>query len=233
MLTLYRISKIFQRLFHLFCIILQFTFIKDGLVKQNIAEKNLIIRLKDGDERAFQHVYDLHYVLLCRFAEQMLGDIALAEEIVDDSIFYLWEHREDIEITVSLRAYLIKAVRNRCLNELKSSHNREKTRLSLLSLPENIDFLDTIFVEETNPLGYLLEHELEEKLLRYIEELPPECRNVFKMSRFEEKTYEEIATEQHISINTVKYHIKNALSILQEKLGDYLKLLIIYIFMGN
>ena len=94
-----------------------------------------------------------------------------------------------------------------------------------------MEFLDSVFVEENQPLGVLLEQELEDELTRSIEELPVECRTVFKKSRFEQKKYEEIALELGISINTVKYHIKNALALLQKRLDNYLHLLIIYIFM--
>ena len=75
-------------------------------------EKLIIEQLKQGNEDAFKYIYKQHYVLLCRFANQMLADAALAEEIVDDAIFYLWEHRSDIEIEYSIRAYLMRAVRN-------------------------------------------------------------------------------------------------------------------------
>lgn len=190
-------------------------------------------QLKRGDEQAFKYIYDCHYVMLCRFAYQILKDTSLAEEIVDDAIFYLWEHRDNIEINYSIRAYLIKTVRNRCLNMINSPNYQKETHLSTLSIPENIDFLDTIFIEQRHPLGYLLEQELEDELLQLIEKLPQECRIVFKKSRFEEKTYEQIAKELNISTNTVKYHIKNALSFLQDKLHDYLKLLVLYIFLGN
>ena len=202
-------------------------------MKRDCIEKQIIERLKRGDERAFRYIYDRQYVLLCRFAEQLLNDLPLAEEVVDDVIFYLWEHRTEVEITYSLRAYLIRAVRNRCLNELNSLGNRIESRVSSLSVAENLEFLDAIFVEERTPLGHLLEQELEDELLRRIDELPSECKAVFKKSRFEGKKYEEIAEELHISVNTVKYHIKNALAYLQEKMGTYLKLLIIYIFIGN
>ena len=74
-------------------------------------EKLIIDPLKQGNEDAFKYIYKQHYVLLCRFANQMLADAALAEEIVDDAIFYLWEHRSDIEIEYSIRAYLMRAVR--------------------------------------------------------------------------------------------------------------------------
>lgn len=191
----------------------------------------IIEHLRRGDEEAFKYIYERHYVLLCRFANQILNDAALSEEVVDDAIFYLWEHRREIEITYSVRAYLMRAVRNRCLNELQSLSHREELHFSSFMLPENMEFLDSVFVEENQPLGVLLEQELEDELTRSIEELPVECRTVFKKSRFEQKKYEEIALELGISINTVKYHIKNALSLLQKRLDNYLHLLIIYIFM--
>lgn len=196
-------------------------------------EETIIDRLKQGDEQAFKYIYDHHYVLLCRFANRILEDRARAEEIVDDAIFYLWEHRKEIEITYSLRAYLTRAVRNRCLNELNSLIHREELRFSSFLLPENQDFLDTLFADDSHPLGQLLEQELEEELARCIEELPAECRKVFKKSRFEGKKYEEIATELGISVNTVKYHIKNSLSFLQSRLSKYLEMLVLYIFFGN
>ena len=179
-----------------------------------VMEEQLIKKLRKGDEKAFRLLYDRHYVLLCRFANQILNNAALAEEVVDDVIFYLWEHRSEVEIRYSIRAYLMRAVRNRCLNELQSQSHREELHLS--------SFL----------LGMLLEQELEDELKRSIDELPLECRRVFYKSRFEQKKYEEIAEELGISVNTVKYHIKNALAFLQKRLGNYLKLLIVYIFMS-
>lgn len=192
-------------------------------------DKLIIEKLKQGDEKAFKYIYDCYYVFLCRFANQLLHDPALAEEIVDDTIFYLWEHRLEVEITYSVRAYLIRAVRNRSINELNSLRHREELRFSSFTLPENREFLDMIFDPDEHPLGYLLEKELEDELMKSIEELPEECRAVFKKSRLEQKKYEEIAAELNISVNTVKYHIKNALAFMQRRMGKYLKLLLLLI----
>lgn len=194
-------------------------------------EELIIEKLKQGDQKAFKHIFDRHYVLLCRFANQILNDASLAEEIVDDAIFYLWEHREEIEITHSIREYLMRAVRNRCINEINSLSHRTELNFSTYISSDNIEFLDTIFKDEDHPLGALIEHELEDELIRCIESLPEECRRVFKKSRFEQKKYEEIAEELNISVNTVKYHIKNALAYLNSHLSDYLKIIIAYIFM--
>ena len=96
----------------------------------------IIEHLRRGDEEAFKYIYERHYILLCRFANQILNDAALSEEVVDDAIFYLWEHRREIEITYSVRAYLMRAVRNRCLNELQSLSHREELHFSSFMLPE-------------------------------------------------------------------------------------------------
>ena len=177
-------------------------------MNQSMTEKQLIEELRCGNESAFRHIYDRHYVPLCRFADLFLHDTSLSEEVVDDAIFYLWEHRSEVEITYSLRDYLMKSVRNRCLNELNSLAHREELQFSSFSLPENAEFLDTLFIEKDHPLGYLLEQELEEELERSIEALPEECRVVSKKVVLNKK-YEEIARELNISVNTVKYHIKH------------------------
>lgn len=186
--------------------------------------------LKQGDERAFKYLYEQHYAFLCRFVAQLTNDISLAEEMVDDVIFYLWEHDTEIEISGPLRNYLLRAVRNRCLNELNSQTYRMEQNCSSYLLPENVQLIENLFPSEDHPLENILTQELEDLLRQSIEELPDACRTVFKKSRFEEKKYEEIASELNISINTVKYHIKNALDILQKKMAPYLEVLFLYFF---
>lgn len=82
-----------------------------------------------------------------------------------------------------------------------------------------------------SPYGTLLSKELEEKVIQAIEELPAECRQVFIKSRMENKKNKEIADELGISVNTVKYHLKNTLKILREKLEHYLIALSLFLLM--
>ena len=142
----------------------------------------IIEHLRRGDEEAFKYIYEHHYVLLCRFANQILNDAALSEEVVDDAIFYLWEHRREIEITYSVRAYLMRAVRNRCLNELQSLSHREELHFSSFMLPENMEFLDSVFVEENQPLGVLLEQELGRHAAQ-LGELHLQCQAQYALGR--------------------------------------------------
>ena len=89
---------------------------------------------------------------------------------------------------------------------------------------------DKMMISDSHPLGTLLERELEEEIYKAIDKLPDECRRVFDKSRFEGKSYEEISQELGISVNTVKYHIKNALASLQTNLSKYLITLLLFFF---
>lgn len=187
----------------------------------------ILSRLYKGDEDAFRYIFDNEYGLMCSFANRMLHDRTMAESIAGDVIFNLWESHERLKITSSLRSYLLGAVRNRCINELKSRMKRLSATNASLNIREEMEMLDVIFTDDSQPLGTLLEQELEEQISHCISLLPKECRKVFEKSRFEGLSYKEIASELKISTNTVKYHIKQALSILHSNLDVYLKWIVI------
>lgn len=187
----------------------------------------IISRLYKGDEDAFRYIFDNEYGLMCSFANRMLHDRAMAESIADDVIFNLWESHERLNITSSLRSYLLGAVRNRCINELKSRIKRLSATNASLNIREEMEMLDVIFTDGSQPLGTLLEQELEEQISQCISLLSKECREVFEKSRFEGLSYKEIASELNISTNTVKYHIKQALKFLHSNLDGYLKWIVI------
>lgn len=193
------------------------------------SEQLVVEQLKQGNEEAYRYLYRNHYSMLCHVAREFVGDGFLAETLVGDVIFHIWEVREFLDIQISLRSYLVQAVRNRCKDYLSSK--KERSEVTFSALADNEDIRERYIISEGTPLGSLLERELEYEIYRAIDELPEECRQVFRKSRFEGKKYEEISQETGISINTVKYHIKNALATLYGKLGKYL-LTIFFFFFG-
>jgi RNA polymerase sigma-70 factor (ECF subfamily) len=197
-------------------------------LKEN--EQILIQQLKEGNNMAYMHLYDKHYQVLCYFADQYVHDSFLAETIVCDVIFHIWEIREHLYITTSLRKYLMQSVRNRCLDYQKSQYVK-KERTHAESPDQDFPALDYIKSDDY-PLGNLLQSELEDVIREAVDRLPDECRRVFRLSRFEGKTQEEIAQLLGISTNTVKYHIKHALSLLRSDLSKYL-LGIMLLFFGK
>ena len=149
----------------------------------------------------------------------------LAETIVGDVILHFWEVRADVEITTSLRSYLAASVRHRCLDWMKSQQTRKEIPVSQ-SIAGSFPSLDYISSDDY-PLGRLLEGELEDEIMKAIDQLPPMCRRVFRMSRVEGLSNEAVAKQLGLSVNTVKYHIKHALSLLRQHLSRYLIVMIL------
>ena len=182
-------------------------------------ELQLINGLQEGNEQAYRELFVRHYDVLCHVALQVVGDAFLAESLVSDTIAHVWAIRHALEIRSSLRSYLMRAVRNRCFNYLAlECENHEFP----FSYNEDMEELGNSYASEENPLGTLLEKELESEIISSINRLDEPCRHVFLKSRFEHKKNDEIAAELGISVNTVKYHIKRALSVLRQDLGRYL-----------
>lgn len=192
------------------------------------SETEIIKGLKAGHEEAYKYIYERQYKSLCIIAKEYVGDAFTAEMIVSDVIFALWKSRNEIEINLSLRNYLIRAVRNRCLNYLSQLERKEDA----LSHIGNLMKKEQNYYEEQHsyPLSNLIEKELDIKINNSINSLPELTRRIFCLSRFKNLKYEEIAQEANVSVNVVKYHIKSALSHLREDLKDYLPVFLIIFF---
>ena len=186
----------------------------------NHQEQAVVKGLRDGENWAYKRLYDDHYVMLCKVAFAYLKDDFLSQTIVEDLMIHIYEKRDTIIITTSLSSYLVRSVRNRCVNYLQSKHEKTVVNFSDTNVPD--DWLLSISDPNDDPLATVLENELEQSIRQAIEQLPDECRKVFVKSRFEDKKYETIAAEMNISVNTVKYHIKNALSQLRKDFDSYL-----------
>lgn len=186
-------------------------------------EEQIVEGVKAGKDKAFRELYDVYYRRLFCIARQYLQDEFIAETIVSDVFFHLWESRKSLLIQTSLNAYLIRSVRNYSINYLQKNYVEKEVSLN------NIDITSPLlFLSDDYPLGRLMEKELAQKIHEEINALPEETRRVFILSRIEELKHEEIATKLNISVNTVKYHIKQALSILRERLKDYLISIILF-----
>lgn len=175
--------------------------------------------IQQGDERVFEQFFRKYYQSLCNYACTFVKDMDEAEEAVQAVFHHFWEKREMLEISVSLKSYLYKSVYNNCLNRIK----HEKIKLEYQHYnAERID-RNPSFASDLADAS-----ELESRIGQAIESLPEQCRLVFKLSRFEELKYAEIADQLGISVKTVENQIGKALRILREKLADYLVFMLIF-----
>lgn len=186
---------------------------------------SLIKRIRQGDVQAFEAVYKQSYGSLCRFADFILHDGELAKEIADDVMFYLWDHRQETEVE-NLNAWLLKAVRNKSINVLKSADMSRHNVTDSISCADRYDLLSQLFDDE-HPLEKLITEEMEEQIQAAIDQLPDDTRRVFVLCKLKGKKYSEAATELGISVNTVKYHMKSAMKTLEVAMRKYMVIFLI------
>ena len=173
----------------------------------------------NGDYELFDEIFKQYSKSLFYYAAKFV-DNEVAKDIVQDVFAKLWSDQK-ITIKLSLNSFLFTMVRNSCFQHLEKQKVRNKylesTKLKLQE--EELQFYMT---EKTS----LIEQELEEKLNEVLEGLPERCRQIFSMSRFENKKNKEIAEELDISTKAVEKQITKALATIRTEMKDYLPLLL-------
>lgn len=168
-------------------------------------EKLLIQELKDGNQNGYKTLFDQYYFWLYNYVYKLSNDPVLSEDLVQNVMLKLWEKKSSLQITTSLKNYLFRA----CYNEFLMHLRQQKKEYSTLEALKWESILE-IYTEEENQFetDWL-------KLEKAIEKLPKKCREVFKLSRFEQKKHKEIANILGISTKTVEVHISKALRFLK------------------
>ena len=175
----------------------------------------------------FHWLYKNFYVPLCTYAFRITTNKEIAEEIVQDTFLKIWEHKESLVSVDSLPGYLYRAVRNNCLNHLKHLaivHKYEDFYSQMLASAE-----DYVTVTQENGQSLLISKEFEEQVYEAIDKLPEQCRQIFKLSRFEGLKNNEIAEKKGVTINTVQKQISIALEKLREMLPPLLSILLLVV----
>lgn len=186
-----------------------------------MTETVLIKGLQNRDEAAFEQVFKQHYKSLHAYACTLLKDDIVAEEMVQNVFFKLWERTDNLSITGSVAAYLYRAVHNESLNYLK--HLKVRSGHQLFVSHRNEELAD----QASRKIQL---SQLEEKLHEALTDLPEQCRTIFQLSRFDELRYREIAEKLDISVKTVENQMGKALKILRSRLADFLVLILIIIY---
>lgn len=186
---------------------------------QGIYEKDLIVRLKDGDQTAFELLFHFYYSGLVLFSTQFTTDRNEAEEIVQDFFVKFWQRHAQISLTESLKSYFFLSVKNSSLNFLKHKKVEETYIRKMTEMADrHLAYDPDLYVDS----------ELQEKVKQAIDLLPEKCREVFVMSRLRGMRNDDIAAELNISKRTVETQISKALKVLRVELKDYVALLILF-----
>jgi RNA polymerase sigma-70 factor (ECF subfamily) len=183
-----------------------------------LTEQLTFTSLKTGDITAYEMLFKTYYQPLCNYAYTFVQDRSEAEEIVQSTFLSIWEKRETLEIRTAVKPYLYAMVRNASLNVLK--HTKIKQQHADITLATSERSVESV-------TRTVMAAELETRIYDAMEKLPEQCRLIFKLSRFEELKYAEIADQLSLSVKTVENQMGKALKIMREQLKDYLPLLIV------
>jgi RNA polymerase sigma-70 factor (family 1) len=179
-------------------------------------DQNLFLDLKNGDTNAFKLIYDRFWADLYRYAYNILRNQEICEGIVQETFLSLWNKRQHLQISSSLRAYLFTAVKFQTVTQIRALKVRSsyannfstfENTLSDNSNEENIRFTD-----------------LKKHLEMEVTKLPEKCQLIFRMSRNEHQSIKDISAVLNLSHKTVENQLSKALKQLRSSLGDFLLL---------
>ncbi|QGY46216.1 RNA polymerase sigma-70 factor [Maribellus comscasis] len=191
-------------------------------MEKNYEELFIFNRMAQGDKDAFRFFFEKYYAELCTMINFYIQNPEISEEIAQDIYVHFWEKRKNIEISTSVKSYLLKASKNKGLNYLRNERTKLNIHEKLGKVAENN--FDEIS-EDSIDAGWL-----QDVITRSIDSLPPKCREIFIMAKEKELSYKEIAEQLGISVKTVENQMGKALKNLREILRPYYNEIFVFFF---
>ena len=183
----------------------------------DIQSAEFIQCLERGEQDAFQRVFEMYHKPLCFFATRIVRDDSEAEDIVQEVFEKIWKKNTRIDEGESIDSYLFVAVRNACFTFLKN----KRERVDLEVVKQNLETPEEVIEFDTPELN---------RLWKEIDNLPVQCKIVFKLVVLEDMKYKDVANSLDISVNTVKTQMKIAYKTLREKLRQDQFFLLLLLF---
>ncbi|MCT1530476.1 RNA polymerase sigma factor [Sphingobacterium daejeonense] len=181
-------------------------------------EKELFLRIRNGDKKAFEVLYTNFYGALYLHAFQKLNDREIAKDIVHDLFLTIWQKKEFIIITGNLSSYLHICIKNKIIDIISKEKSKAKY-LDSLNIQLELTF-------ET-PDAQVREKDLQDQIENILHQLPPRIKEIFILSRFQYLSHKEIALKLNLTEQTVRGYIKDALKVFRMRLSSLIWLAII------
>jgi len=159
-------------------------------------------------------MFTVFYPVLAAYCCKYVKNEEVARDIVQDIFLNVWENRCKIDFSRPLHSYLLKLAHNQCVNYLQRLKVEKKymTQISMQLLEMETHY-DDLFDQ-------LAADAMQERIDQTVEKLPAQCRDIFRKSRYEGMSHQDIAQNLNISVRTVETQIYRALKILKKALNE-------------
>lgn len=171
-----------------------------------LSEKELLLSIADGDEKAFELILNKYSDVLGSYIYKLTHSREIAEEIVQDAFLKLWTNREALRNIKNFHAWLYTVSKNQAINAVRKLI---KEKAGITALSQNINFYENHTSDWEDDKLNILE--------KAITRLPPQQKKVYLLNKKGGYSYKEIASQMQISTETVKKYLQYATrSILSE-----------------
>lgn len=181
-------------------------------------ESEWVDSIKSGDQAAFEKLFNHYCQQLINFTRRYVFDKQISENIVQDVFVNVWQRHSNLDPEKEIKTYLYTAARNEALKHIRHLNVEKRSYDRIVeSYPETKHDLE------------LEGRELNDSINKAIDELPEKCKEIFKLNRFENLKYAEIAEVLNISVKTVETQMGRALKKLRQQLKPLLPMLLFFI----
>lgn len=185
-------------------------------------EKSVLLRLQEGDEKAFEEIYLRYKKSIIINAYRLLKSHDLVEEVVQDVFTKIWINRSRIDPEQKFQAYLNTVVRNHVIDLFrKMKRDQSLKEQLLLAVTESYDHIEPLLLAQEN----------KKLLFNVLEKLPPFQREIFIMFKIEQKSYKELMEHFGITKSAINSHIYRSNVFLKNYVMKHHKDELLFIFL--
>jgi RNA polymerase sigma-70 factor (ECF subfamily) len=173
-------------------------------VKQKEQDLYLFEKVKKGDQKSCNMLFEKYYNNLCNFTFTFFNDAVCAEEVVADVFVKLWEKRTEIDIRTDFKSFLYRSARNAAIDAIRKDIREKK-----ISKMPNAKL-------ELSPETLMIRKEIQKHFNQMLERLPKQAGLVFRLVKVDGLKYKEVAYTLNISVKTVENHMGKALRLMRD-----------------
>lgn len=174
-------------------------------------EQNLWLSFKEGEKKAFEHVFNAYYDELYRYGLKLSKDKELVKDSIQDLFLKLWKIRDKLKGIEIIRPYLLRSLRNQIIDNIKLKNSSD------FSLDEKLtDLIDLNYYSDDFNTNEKITDEVKAKVILALNNLKPTQKEIIYLRYFEELSYETIAIVMEMNIQSVRNSVYKAITVLKE-----------------